>query len=379
MTVRLGQESPPDGPLHGASRQPFVQEVLDDLRERGVAVVQGPSGSGTSRTAASVARTWPAGFGWSRAGLWRGCYDLVRPAWPGLAPEALLRHAAEAAVDCLLDQLRSSGRLLVIDAIDAALRPAPSPADPFDADLALLVAALEAGELAGSGGAVLFAGRRAPSNLHVPIRPMPRLLPAEAAELADRPADSLPDPLLRRPGVLALLRGLPDLQPAALGDSPFDDLVTAACALLEHDEREVLLCLAVVDHPLPSWGIGEAAGLERPVVEAALDRLSGLRLVSRREHGWRCPRAVGAAARRVVPGTLRGVLPWALAQRAAGFWMRQGADPHMSWTTADDAFAARLGARCAVAGGGGRPWSRYQRRRRQCPAKNSSPEERYSP
>jgi tetratricopeptide (TPR) repeat protein len=354
VPARLGQETPPTGPLHGASRQPFVAEVFDDLRARGVAVIQGPSGSGTSRAAAAVARGWEGGFGWSRAGLWRGFYDLVRPAWAGPAPAPLLREAAEAAVDCLLAELRAHRRLLVIDAVDGALRPAPSPADPLDPELAVLVAALEAGELADSGGAVLFAGRRAPANLHVPVRPIPRLSPEEAASLADRPAETLPESLLRRPGVLALLRGLPGLRADALGESPFDDLVAAACAVLEPGEREVLLCVAVVDHPLPAWGVGEAAGIERPLVEAALERLEGLGLVSHREHGWRCPRAIGTAARRVVPATLKGVLPWALAQRAAGFWMRQGADPHMRWTTADDAFAARLGVRCAVAGGGGR-------------------------
>ena len=354
MPVRLGQESPPTGPLPGETRQAFVGQVLDDLNARGVAMVQGPSGSGASRAAAAVARSWPGGFGWSRAGLWRGLFDLARPAWPGSVPEPMLHDAAEAAVDCLLEQLRTSRRLLVIDALDAALRPAPSPPEPFDAELGVLVAALEAGELADTGGAVLFAGRRAPSDLHVPIRPMPRLSRAEAATLSGRPAGSLPEGWLRRPGLLALLSGLPGLETAALGDDAFDAVVTAACAVLDPSEREVLLCVAVVDHPLPAWGIGEAAGVELPVVEAALQRLSGLHLVSAREHGWRCPRAVGAAARRVVPGTLRGVLPWALAQRAAGFWMRQGADPRMRWTSVDDAFAARLGARCAVAGGGGR-------------------------
>ena len=354
MPVRLGQESPPTGPLPGKTRQPFVDQLLDDLSARGVAVVQGPSGSGASRAAAAVARAWPGGFGWSRAGLWRGLFDLSRPAWPGPVPESMLRDAAEAAVDCLLQQLRASRRLLVIDALDAALRPAPSPPEPFDTELGVLVAALEAGELAGSGGAVLFAGRRAPSDLHIPIRPMPRLSRDEAAELSGRPADSLPEGWLRRPGLLALLRGLPGLEADAVGDAPFDALLTAACAVLEPVEREVLLCVAVVDHPLPAWGIGEAAGIELPTVEAALERLSDLRLVSAREHGWRCPRAVGTAARRVVPGTLRGVLPWALAQRAAGFWMRQGADPRMQWSSVDDAFAARLGGRCAVLGGGGR-------------------------
>ena len=67
----------------------------------------------------------------------------------------LLHDAAEAAVDCLLQELRTHKRLLVIDAVDAALRPAPSPADPFDAELAVLVAALEA---AKPGDRILVTG-----------------------------------------------------------------------------------------------------------------------------------------------------------------------------------------------------------------------------
>lgn len=354
MSARLGQDVPPRGPAPGAARQEFVAQVLSDLHERGVAVLQGPSASGTGRAAAATATAWPRSFGWSRAGLWTSLYDLGRPAWEGTPAAALLGEATEAAVDSLLAELRRTGRLLVIDACDAALRPPPSPAEPLDAELAVLVAALEAGELAGSGGAVLFAGRRAPAGLHVPVRPMPRLTRAEAGALAGRDPAALPEPLLRRPGLLALLPGLPGLDPAVLGDEPLVAAVTAACAVLTHPEREVLLTLAITDHPLPAWGLGEAAGLERPTVDAALERLTELRLASPREHGWRCPRAIAPAVRRIVPGTLKGVLPSALAWRAAAFWLRQGSDPNRTWASADDAFPARLGLRCALLGNSGR-------------------------
>ncbi len=323
------------------------QALVGDLRSRGVAVIQGPAGSGTSWLGSAVAAAWQGPVGWARAGLWHHLFDLVRPAWDR-APEALLRAPSEAAVEATLERLRGGG-LLIIDDCDAALRPAPSPAEALDPELGLLVAALEAGELADSGGAVLFCGRRAPAGLHAAVRPLPPLSEAEGAAIAGR---AVPTSWLRRPGLLTLRPGEGEL-PENAGDA-WRLAVEGATAGLGRNTMEVLLSLAVAGHPAPPWALAEATGQRIEILDSALVELESLGLATRIEGSWRCARSVAAEARRLAPSRLPGVLARGTIQRLAAFWLRQGQDLQRAWGSIDEAMPSRLGLRLCAAADDGR-------------------------
>ena len=326
--------------------------VLADLEREGVAVIQGPAGSGTSWGAMAVARRFEGPVTWIRPGLWIHLADLARPLWAGPAPSAVQEGSAEELVEEVLAVLRRTDGLMVLDDFDDVLDRPPARPRPRDPDLALLLNALEAGELRGSGAGVLLCTRRSLAEVSAPIRPLPLLPPAAAAELAGRDVADLPDAWLRRPGALALLRHLgPDDEVPDI-DDPWDALVLAVAERhLTTASEEVLLGLSAARNPAPLAGLADAIGLDEELVQRALVALMNLDLAVLGPGGWRCPRVVASAARQVLPERLPGVMPGAIGQRLAGWYFRTGQDWGEGWTSADPARASRLGLRYATAEG----------------------------
>ena len=325
--------------------------VEGDLRELGVAVVQGPAGSGTSWLAMAAARRWDGPVTWIRPGLWHHLADLIAPLWGGPEPAVVQQGSAADLVDAILSRLSEEGRLLVLDDLDEVMTATAGPAHLRDPELALLLRALDAGALrspAFGAGAVLLATRRTPPGLGVPSRPVPPLSPQDGATLAGR--DGLPEAWLRRPAALALARFLPEGTAPIDAEVPWAGLVHAlALAHLEPNERELLLGLAVVRNPAPAQAIAEAVGLPREWVDEVLLKLMNLGLAVQRADGWRCSRHVAAGAREVLPELLPGVLPPALQARLGGWYIRTGQGFGEGWTSAEPTRASRLGLRYAAA------------------------------
>ena len=348
----VGDDHPPRSPDRFLSRGEVPRAVLADLEREGVAVLQGPAGSGTSWGAMAVARLFDGPVTWIRPGLWIHLADLARPLWPGPAPDAVQRGTAERLVEEVLAALRRSEGLLVLDDFDDVLDRPPARPRPRDPDLALLLNALEAGELRTSSAAVLLCSRRGLSQMSVPIRPLPALTPEDATQLAGRALDALPDAWLRRPAALALLRHLDPDDDAPDIDDVWADLVLALAERhLTPASEEVLLGLASARNPAPLVGLADAIGLDEELVQRALVALMNLGLAVLRPGGWRCPRVVAQAARQVLPDRLPGVMPDAIGLRLAGWYFRKGQDWGEGWTSADPARTSRLGLRYAAHGG----------------------------
>jgi tetratricopeptide (TPR) repeat protein len=347
-------DHPPASPPLRLPRGELCQQVLEDLSERGVAVLQGPGGSGTSWAAWELAQSWQGPVTWVRAGMWLHLADLARPLWPGEAPRALQGGPSEQVVDAILARLQGSGGLLVLDDLDPCF--SSGVAGVPDPELRLLLAALEAGEMENSGAGVLITAHRGPRALSVPLRLLPPLSRDDAARIAGRSCASLPTAWLRRPGALALLPHLP--KGAALPEDashPWPELLTIlAESSLGEAVQEVLLTLALARRPTPPLAICAAGGLRRGEVEGCLERLGSLGLAERIGESWRCSRYIASTARRLLPERLPGVLPIALMQRLGGYYLRVGQDHGHTWESMDQTATARIGLRYAVAAGDGR-------------------------
>ena len=315
-------------------------------------MIQGPAGSGTSWGAMAVAHLFDGPVTWVRPGLWIHLADLARPLWPGLAPAAVQEGTAEELVEEVLGVLRRTRGLLVLDDFDEVLTRAPARPRPRDPDLALLLNALEAGELGGSGAGVLLCSRRSLAEVSAPVRPLPQLSRSQASQLMGRDLGDLPDAWLRRPGALVLLRHLGQGDEIPDIDDPWADLVLALAERhLTPAGEEVLLGLSAARCPAPLVGLADAIGLDEELVQRALVALMNLDLALPGAAGWRCPRVVASAARQVLTDRLPGVMPDAIGQRLAGWYFRTGQDWGEGWTSADPARASRLGLRYAAAEG----------------------------
>jgi len=345
---------PPQSPPFRVPRGELCGQVLTDLKTRGVAVLQGPGGSGTSWAAWEVAEQWQGPVTWVRPGMWLHLADLVRPLWADQAPFELQGGTAEQLVDATLAQLLRCNGLLVLDDLDPCFSSGVSGVP--DLELRLLLSALEAGELAGTKAGILATAHRGPRELSVPIRLLPSLAANHAQKIAGRSCSSLPPGWLRRPGALALLRHLP--RDASLPDDPAHPwpalLTTLANLHLEERDQEVLLTLALARRPTSPEAISAASGLRRKQVRACLERLQEFSMAEDLGGRWRCNRYLASAARRLLPDRLPGVLPTALMQRLAGYYLRTGQDHGHHWTSMDHTATARIGLRYAVAAGDGR-------------------------
>ncbi|GEM_PF-1881176 len=341
---------PPPGPSW-IPRGDVASPILEDLTGRGVAVLQGPAGSGTSTLAAAVAELWPGPVVWKRAGLFWHLADLARPLWDE-APDALQQAPADDVVDAILRRLVEAGILWVLDDFDDALDPPPGPAVPRDPDVAALFAAIEAGALAASGAAVLVVTRRSPRGLSAPPRPIPPLPVEAATALAERPLDGLDAAWCRRPGALALLPALPrDVPPPSGGIHPFDELLDAIAESLDETTATVLLTAAMAVHPVGVVALHSATGLPREDVARAVATLTNLRLLVPRGAGRLCPRHVAEAAVTVLPDRLPNVLAEPTLGRLAAFYVRQGSGTGRGWRSADPAITARFGGRLGARAG----------------------------
>ncbi len=348
-----GDDHPPRSGDRFLPRGTVDEAVASDLREAGVAVVQGPPGSGTSWLAMAAARRWEGPVTWVRPGLWTHLHDLAVPLWDGDPPDVVQRGSADQLIDAVLRVLNTDDRLLVLDDLDEILTPAPGPAQVRDPELGAFLGALGRGALrapAYGRGAVLLATRRTPPGLSaVPSRPVPPLSAEDAKALAGGRTD-LPDAWLRRPGALLLGRFLP-LGAEILDDAdPWGDLVHAlATAHLSRDEQELLLGLAIVRNPAPTQAVADAVGFPVEQVSLALLKLMNLGLAEQRAGGWRCARHIAAGAREVLPDLLPGVLPHALEARLGGWYIRDGQGFGEGWTSAEPTRRSRLGLRYAAA------------------------------
>lgn len=340
---------PPPGPEFVA-RGDSIERTLSDLRDRGVAVLQGPTGSGMSTLAAAVAEGWSSPVTWKRPGVFPHLADIARGLWAE-APDALQTAPVEAAVEAILDRLRSQQMLWVLDDFDDALTPPPGVAVPRDPDVAVLLAALNAGTLADSGAAVLVVTRRSPHGLSTPPRTVPPL-PQEAAEaLAGRSLDGLPASWRRRPGALVLLPAFPPTADLPDAGAPFDNLVEAIADTLGESPATVLFTAAMAVHPVGPIALHSATGLPKDEVSTALAILTKLRLLVPRGAGWLCPRHIAEAVTTVLPDRLPGVLGDATLGRLAAFYVRQGSGTGRGWTSIDPAITARFGGRLAARAG----------------------------
>lgn len=345
-----GSDHPPRSADRFARRGAVDKAIASDLVRDGVAVVQGPAGSGTSWLAMAVARRWQGPVTWIRPGLWVHLGDLARPLWSGPAALVLQQGTAEQLVRTILALVDAEDRLVVLDDFDETLRPGPGPTTLIDPELQLLLAALNAGELRRSGAAFLLASRRSPPGLTVPVRPLPSLSTADAEQLSGR--TDLPDAWLRRPGALALARHAGAELELSNPDDPWGDLVLSICQTrLTSAGEEVLLGLSSVRNPAPLEGVAEAVGLDddptHAAVREALVSFMNLGLAEHRPSGWRCPRAIAAGARAVLVDRLPGVLPDAIALRLGAWYFRDSQDFGQGWESADPALPSRLGLRYA--------------------------------
>jgi tetratricopeptide (TPR) repeat protein len=347
------EDHPPQATGLHVSRSDYCETVLTDLVERGVAVLQGPGGSGTSWAAWELAQRWAGPVTWVRPGMWLHMADLVRPLWDEEHPTVLQQESCERLVDAVLARLRSDGKLLVLDDLDPCF--SSGAAGVPDSELRLFLAALEARELADSGAAVLITAHRGPRELSVPIRPLPALSVTDAEQLAGRSCTSLSTAWLRRPAALTLLRHLPE--GAALPDDPaypWPSLLLTLTEQMTRQDEEVLLTLALARRPSVPAALAAASGLSSSTIEQSLSLLHSISLVEPMGERWRCSRYIASAARALLPERLHGVLPTALLQRFGGFYLRAGQQTGDPWKSIDSGRDARLGLRYAVAAGDGR-------------------------
>jgi len=348
-------DHPPQSPALRLPRGELGDQLMADLRSRGVAVLQGPGGSGTSWAAWQLAERWDGPVTWVRPGMWLHFADLARPLWPDETPPLELQAAScEHVVDAVLARLLETSGLLVLDDLDPCF--SSGVAGVPDPELRLFLAALETGELSNSSAGVLITAHQGPTSLSVPLRLLPSLSIEDAEKIAGRRCSELPSGWLRRPGALALLAHLPPGTELPTDPShPWPEFLTLfADTCLDEAQQEVLLSLALARGLTTVEAISAACGLQRGEVSRCLKRLQGLALTEALGTGWRCSRYVASAARRLLPERLPGVLPTALMQRLAGYYLRSGQDLGQGWQSLGGAATARLGLRYAVAAGDGR-------------------------
>jgi len=257
-------------------------------------------------------------------------------------------------VQAVLTHLQSEDILWVLDDADDALAPPPAAAHPRDPDLAVLLAALDAGELADNTGAVLLVSRRVPQGCSPVLHPLPPLGAAETAALARRAEHAIDPAFGARPAALPLIAALPPDHPLPDPEHPFADLVQAlAQTRLDTPTREILLALASSPTPLSPEAIAAATGIEPDQASPALLRLLNTGLTRHRGGGWWMPRVLASAAREVLPDLLPGVMPRAALQRLAGWNLRLGVGAGTEWESIAPALPTRAGLRMwALAGDG---------------------------
>jgi tetratricopeptide (TPR) repeat protein len=346
-TIR-GSDRPPVNPPARLPRGELATTLIGELGTGGFSLLKGPPGSGTSWLAMDVARKWPGPVVWTRAGLLWHLGDVARSLWID-APEVLYRGTGEQLVQVILDTLHRSDTLWVLDDGDDLLTSGAHPRDP---DLGILLGALYSGELAEGPGAVLFVSRRTPAGFDAIVHTVPPVPLAAAAKAARRPLDSFDPAWARRPAALPVIAALPPgvPLPADPGGSPWRELIAAlGTHRLSHDDREVLLTLASSAHPVPSEALAAACGLEDEVCRRSLLLLLNLGTARHRAGGWWCPRVLATAAREVLPDQVKGVVPRALIQRLAAWYLREGVDGGAEWTSIDPALPSRLALRTWVA------------------------------
>lgn len=350
-----GADRPPVQSPARVERGGPTETVLAALLRSGVAVLRGHAGAGTSWAAMDVARAWDGPVIWTRPGPFWHLGDLARTLWAGPAPAALQTSTATALVEAVLDKLRSSGALWVLDDGDDILAPPPGPATPKDPDVALLLAALEEGELADQPGAVLLVSRRTPHGLDTVLHPLPPLPLEGAAALARRDAAGFDPHWGARPAALPLIAALPPDHPLPDPERPFRELVLAvASTRLAEPDRELLLALASSPVPVQREALEATAGVEGDRARQGMLRLLNHGLARHRAGGWWMPRVLATAARDVVPDLLPGIQPDAIVQRLAAWHLRAGVDAGTDWESVDPAHHSRLGLRICAAVGDGR-------------------------
>lgn len=349
-----GADRPPITPPTRVPRPGPTGSLLFALRSSGYALINGPSGSGTSWLAMDVASRWPGQVVWTRPGLFWHLGDLARALWASTPPPVVRSGTAAALVDAVLDKVRSGGLLWVLDDGDDALAPPPGQAHPKDPDLALLLGALDTGELAGTNGAVLLVSRRTPAGSSAVLHPLPPLAHEHVARLARRNPDDIDPSFGARPAALPLIAALPPGTELPDPDHPFRDLVRAvAKERLDANGRELLLALASSPHPLSTEGITAGTGIEDDDARPGMLRLLNCGLARHRAGAWWLPRCLASAARDVLPDLLPGVMARASQQRLAGWYLRQGLDAGTTWEDIDPARFSRLGLRLWVEAGDG--------------------------
>ncbi|MBJ93442.1 MAG: hypothetical protein CMP23_03105 [Rickettsiales bacterium] len=285
--------------------------------------------------------------------MWLQSADLLRPLWTGAAPAALYQGSCERLVDSVLSTLRSEGKLLILDDLDPCFTS--GAAGVPDAELRLLLAALEAGELADSGAAVLITAHHGPAGLSVPVRPLPPLTPSQATAIAGRSVTQLAPIWLRRPGALALLRALPERFRLPSDRSQlWGTLLTALLETLPAEDEETLLILALARQPTPAAAVAASGSLHINAATGSLQRLEGKGLIEAVGCYWRCARSIGSASRRLIPERQILLQKNALLQRLAGYFLRELNPSVPNRTELEDNSSARLGLRYAVAAGDGR-------------------------
>ncbi len=328
--------------------------MLVDLRGSGFALLKGPAGAGTSWLAMDIASRWPGTVVWTRPGLFWHLGDLVSSLWAGPAPALVQSGTVSAVLEAALERIRTEDLLWVLDDFDDALESPPAAAHPRDPDVAMLLAALDAGELAGSPGAVLVVSRRVPVGAHAVLHPLPPLPHEDAARLARRAPEALEPAFGARPAALPLIAALPPGHALPDPEHPFRELVEAvARERLDRAGRELLLGLASTPHVVSIEGLCAATGIEDDEARPGMLRLLNSGLARHRAGGWWLPRCLASAARDVLPDLLPGEMPRAALQRLAGWEVRKGVDAGETWEDITPARASRLGLRMWVAAGDG--------------------------
>ena len=345
-TIR-GSDRPPVHPPTRLERGGLADALREELRSDGYALLKGPPGAGTSWLAMDVAREWDGPVVWTRPGLLWHLGDLARPLWAADAPDVLQRGTTEQLVGAILGVLHQRDVLWVIDDGDDLLTPPPGKAHPRDPDVAVLLAALDSGELADGPGAVLLVSRRTPVGTERIVHTLPSVPLEGAAALAKRDPIGFDPGWARRPAALPVIAALPPEHP--LPDDPGnpwrDLLELLGTHRLTHDDRETLLALAGSAFPTSIPALVASCGLEEDVLRKSLLRLLNFGVARHRAGGWWCPRVWASAARDVMPDMLRGVVPRALIQRLAAWYLREGMDAGLEWTTIDPALPSRIGLR----------------------------------
>ena len=348
-----GTDRPPVNPPGRLPRGELAATLTVELGELGYLLLKGPPGAGTSWLAMDVARSWPGPVVWTRPGLLWHLGDVVRTLWTGDAPDVVGRGTTEQIVQAALDLLRRRDTLWVLDDGDALLEPPPAQAHPRDPDLAVLLAALDAGELADGPGAVLLVSRRTPVGYDGIPHTLPSISHEGASLLARRDPETLDPGWARRPAALPVIGALPpDVELPADPGSPWRELVSLlATHRLSHDDREVLLALAGATHPVPSVALEASCGLTDELCRRSLIRLLNSGIARHRGGGWWLPRVWAAPVREVIPTMVQGVVARALIQRLAAWYLREGLDSGVEWTSIDPAMPSRIGLRTWVLAG----------------------------